>query len=219
MPTPTAIGQGNSGPDNPRVINRSRLMTFARRREDLFGLNETVDTRLDDDFARFNFRINPSKLQRSRKKVERFILTKFGYERQYWGNDLHTFNYNGTTGVFKPNITAEEYAVRFGDTAGFDIRSTEAWKNFQRFEQFFERNGHRNIYMMYWAYSHEYEGSLDDFRFEHDADRSPYSINYSFKFTGLPLLYTEVEYDITQVTGPLGDFPTTDEVAKDEVAV
>jgi len=142
---------------------------------------------------RFVFQIQPSQLKRTRKKLGQYILTKFGYERQNWGNDLFTFEYSGSSGVFRP-----EDGWKLTGVVDFDVRDTHRWQVFREFEIFYEDSGNDQnmVRMSYWGYEAEFIGSLDDFSFTHDVNKEPYAINYNFKYTALPLRRPKIETKI-----------------------
>lgn len=152
----------------------------------------------------FSFTINPSQLQISLKKLGVWKLTKFGYERQNWGNDLALFAYTGVSGVFRPNTGQSQRGV-----PTFDIRQTDAYQKLRQFEDFFldSGNGKNIVHMDYWGYSFVFEGSLDEFQMTHNVEKDPYAIRYNFKFTGVPTQRTAIEVGYTS-TEP-GD-PATD---------
>lgn len=127
----------------------------------------------------FKFRINPDQLSVTKKKLEKYILTKIGYERQSWGNDLFQFQYSGSSGVFRPEET------NAADAVPFDITTTRAWLKLKEFERFFERQGPGVVRMRLWAEPFEYVGSMPDFNFRQDA-HNPFQIRYNFTFTGIP---------------------------------
>lgn len=130
----------------------------------------------------FAFSLNPTKLQVSRKKLEKYILTKFGYERQYWQNDLYAMAYSGTTLPFRPESTS-----RRDDGRPFDITQTPAWLKFDEMDRFYrETADEREVKLSYWGMKEQLVGSLNDFSFGHDAN-DPFRIMYSFKFTGIPI--------------------------------
>lgn len=134
----------------------------------------------------FTFRLNPTNLKVSLKKLQQWILTKFGFERQYWGNQLWVFNYTGSSEVFKPNPGEIDYSGRF------DITKTAAWFKFRQFENFFLDTGDQNIQMSYWAYDFMFVGTLDDFTFTCDSDRDPHRITYSFTYSAMPIIQPQV---------------------------
>lgn len=136
---------------------------------------------------RYTFRINPNKLSVTHEKQERYQQTKWGWERQYWGNALSTFRYSGTSGVFRQDAGAGP-VFSFGAAPSFDIRTSLAWQKFKEFEDFYRRTGSTNIFMYFIDYPHEWEGSLSEFSFERSAT-SPFALDYSFRFTGLPIDY------------------------------
>ncbi len=135
--------------------------------------------------ARYSFRINPSKLQTNHEKLDRFPLTKAGYEIQSWGNGLSTFRYQGTSGVLRPDADAG-FLSSLGPS--FDIRQTFAWQRFKEFETFYLTHKGTAVFMYWIDYPHDWEGRLGEFSFERDAEK-PFIINYSFKFTALPKAY------------------------------
>jgi len=161
-----------------RVLIEPSLMVFT-------GFSESLQSEV-----KFKFRINPNNLKRARRKLGQYILTKFGYERQNWGNDLHTFSYSGSTGTFKPEDGFDQ-----SGPVTFDIRGTEAYEKFKSFETFYEETGNRQrlVGMQYWGFNGEFFGSLDDFDFNHSAERDPYRFLYNFKFTGIPQAQPEIE--------------------------
>lgn len=134
----------------------------------------------------FKFRINPDQLTVTKKKLEKYILTKIGYERQAWGNDLFMFQYSGSTGVFRPEETGQAAVVPF------DLTETKAWQKLKEFERFFERQGQGRVRMRLWAEPFEYVGSLPAFSFRQDA-HNPFHIRYDFTFTGVPRDVVPVE--------------------------
>lgn len=156
----------------------------------------------------FDFFINPSQLKRSRRKLGQWVLTKFGYERQNWGNDLFTFDYSGITGVFRPDDNDEG--------PSFDLRDTIAFQNFAAFEFFYEETGNRQnlVRMSYWGFTGEFVGELEDFTYTHDVYKDTHAFRYQFKFTGIPTRGATLEVvthaDETDV-GALGDFTTPTE--------
>lgn len=160
------------------------------------------------DVIGFDFFINPSQLKRSRRKLGEFIITKFGYERQNWGNDLFLFDYSGMTGVFRPPDDDEDPI--------FDMRDTIAWKAFTDFESFYEETGNRQnlVRMSYWGFDGEFVGEIEDFTYTHDVYKDPYAIRYQFKFTGIPTRGATLEvatHDDETDVAALGDFTTPTE--------
>lgn len=137
------------------------------------------------DPTSFTFRINPGRLKISRPKIEKYLLTKNGFERNFWHNDLIRFEYEGSSGVFRP----EDRTWGF---QRFDITTTLAWQKFRQFEKFYQLCDDRNVQMTYWGYPHAYDGSLNDFTFNYDPEKNPNMITYNFKYTALPLKYTDV---------------------------
>jgi hypothetical protein len=142
-----------------------------------FSLYPEKDAKQDT----YVFTINPSKLGISRKKVERWTLTKFGFERQFWMNDLCVYQYQGSTGTFRPD---EKQII---DNYTFDITKTKAWQDFTNFENFYlSRCDERSVQMKDLGRDFTLVGSLDDFSYDKDAN-DPFRIQYKFKFTGIPL--------------------------------
>jgi hypothetical protein len=130
----------------------------------------------------FIFSLNPHKLSVAVRKLENYILTKFGYERQFWGTGLFVFSYEGRTNVFRPPVSNTGI---ISASPSFDIRKTAAYIKFVEFQQFYFSIGNNNIEMSYWGYDNSFTGSLDDFSFSYDAER-PFHIDYRFKFTAIP---------------------------------
>lgn len=192
------LGVGTGTNRGPVVVTPDRLLTFSSSltgavstsSSGAIGVGGAVGSTSPGLAApRYRFRINPDRLNIKHEKIERYVLTKFGYERQYWGNGLSTFSYSGTSGVFRPNVTAAQFSLAFPN--GFDIRQTEAYLRFKEFESFYRNTGSQNIFMYYPEYSHEWEGSLSAFSFERSATK-PFHLDYQFTFTGLPFFYPDV---------------------------
>lgn len=146
---------------------------------------QSLIRRVEEDKADtvFTFRINPARLKISRPKIEKYHLTKNGFERQFWHNDLIRFDYEGSSGVFRPHTLVN---------SRFDITTTFAWQKFRQFERFYNNCDDRVVQMTYWGYPHPYEGSLNDFSFSYDPEKNPNMITYSFKYTALPLWYVNI---------------------------
>lgn len=190
----TTLGSGRSG---PRTQQGSEII--------FVGKNDRLET------VNFKFIVNPANLSRSRKKLGQYVLTKFGYERQNWGNDLTSFEYAGATGVFRPNTWQNNGAP------DFDIRQTPTWAAFREFEDFYEGTGNNQnlVRMQYWGYSGSFLGSIDDFKLTYDPMKEPWVIRYTFKFTGLPLAQPTIE---TNVIGATPSNPSTDNARIDDPA-
>lgn len=140
----------------------------------------------------FTFAVNPANLKVTRKKLGQYILTKFGYERQNWGNDLVGFEYSGATGVFRPE--SGNYP-----TAGFDITQTAAWLKFKEFEKFFFESANESelVRMQFWGYGGAvFQGVIDDFSYTYDPMKEPFVIRYSFKYTTLPIKPVDIQTGI-----------------------
>lgn len=205
------FGNPNSGSRGAVVVAPERLLTFSASLVNSAtlalpgavpgqGSAVSIDNKPN---SRYRFRINPERLSIRHEKTEKYVLTKAGYERQYWGNGLSTFQYSGSSGVFRPDITAMQYAAQY--PTGFDIRQTNAWLRFKEFESFYRNNGQQNIFMYYQEYGHEWEGSLSGFSFDRAAGK-PFYIDYQFTFTGLP-----IDYPVTTLDGAVApaDAPAT----------
>jgi len=145
----------------------------------------------------FIFRLNPTTLKVTRPKLENWTLTKGGFERQFWRNDLVRFAYTGTSGAFRPDEIAfiNEQGLLATDvrlnsitsisSAEYDIRETFAWKKFEQFETFYRDHDEDFIQMNYWGQPRTWVGSLNGFEFDEDAN-NPRQIKYIFTFTGIP---------------------------------
>jgi len=147
----------------------------------------------------YTFRLNPSQLQVTRAKLESWKLTKGGFERQFWQNDMVRFAYTGVSGAFRADEKAviNEQGLLGVDTFGgrvivtatnpgeYDIRETLAYRKFQQFEQFYRDHAEDFIRMNYWGQPYSWKGSLNDFTYNVDAN-NPRLIRYSFTFTGIP---------------------------------
>jgi hypothetical protein len=208
---------GSSGSGGPVLVSPDRLISFSTVPGTASAPNATAPVASKAP-ARFRFRINPDRLSIKNDKLERYVLTKAGYERQSWGNGLTVFSYGGSSGVFRPDVTVQEFLQRFPG-GGFDIRKTTAWLRFKEFENFYQRTGSTNVFMYFPDYDHEWEGSLSGFTFERAAMK-PFQIDYQFTFTGLPIDYPITSLDVgvssadakavekrqASSTGGLGDF-------------
>jgi hypothetical protein len=192
----TASAQSQSSSYGPASVTPERLLSFSRSPM-VGGAVQTAPTNAAGDQTRYRFRINPDRLTTRHDVNEKYTLTQFGYERQDWGNGLSIFQYSGNTGVFRPDVTAADFASRFPG-GGFDIRQTKAWQAFQAFETFYRVRG-PNVFMHYDAYDHEWEGSLSGFSFERSA-QNPFHITYSFTFTGLPFDYPSTQITVANTT-------------------
>jgi hypothetical protein len=169
---------------SPNVVEQPIRVVGTRQPtiKDRMIFQELFDqTQTGRDRRRFKFSLNPNKLSVTAKKLENYILTKFGYERQYWTNGLFVFSYDGRTNVFKPatNLSGAQ------PTESFSIKDTAAYRKFMEFNNFYAEVGERNLEMTYWGYDVTFIGSLDDFSFTYDAER-PFHIDYRFKFTAIP---------------------------------
>jgi len=190
----------------PVIVAPERLLSFSKIQ--LAGLPSSAN-------VRYRFRINPERLSIRHDVIEKYVLSKAGYERQDWGNGLSTFQYVGTTGVFKPDVSASVYAELFPN--GIDIRQTNAYRRFKEFEQFYRTNRQQNVFMYYQEYDHEWEGSLSGFSFDKSAGK-PFHLDYQFTFTGMPIDYPSTQAVISVTSqnsaavqqrlagGALGDF-------------
>jgi len=126
----------------------------------------------------FRFRINPVSLTVTKRKLEKYVFTKIGFERQGWGNDLFQYAYAGSTGVFR----RDEVVI---PSPQFDITRTLAWQKFREFNDFWERQREGVVKMQFWGEDRrEMIGSLPDFNYTIDANR-PFHIAYRFSFIGV----------------------------------
>jgi len=157
------------------VIHQENLISFIE-----------IDPVTGEDARQFQFRINPDNLRVTKRKLEKYVLTKLGYERQTWGNDLFTYSYEGSSGVFR----RDEVVI---PSFRFDITTTAAWQKFKEFERFFEDQGEGSLRMRTWTEEFfEYIGSMPDFSFSVEAN-NPFRIRYNFTFIGIPLVYVPTE--------------------------
>lgn len=139
----------------------------------------------------FTFRLNPSKVTVESKKINSYQLTKAGYDRQFWQNDLFVVSFSGSTGAFVPDPSQPVIRTVSGTRPIFDLRSTKAWGDFSRFfSQFYLEVGPENIRMEFFGFDFNMIGSLDTFKWDLDSDKNPGHIIYSFVFTGFPRRYT-----------------------------
>jgi len=129
--------------------------------------------------------LNPSKLTVVRKKLEQWVLTKAGFERIDWGQNVIEFAYTGSSGAFRLDEPIPG-AVAPQDVQDLDIRNTQAWAKFAEFEKFFRNTEEEFLEMTYWGQPYNHQGSIGDFQYDLDADTRPWSIAYRFKFTAKP---------------------------------
>jgi hypothetical protein len=158
---------------HPRQLSMKGRMVF----REIFDHDQAERT-----IQQFKFLLNPHRLSVQAAKLENYVQTKYGFERQFWGNGLFVFSYEGRTNVFKPPSDPGEAIAAI---ERFDITKTSAYQKFLEFQKFYGETGERNIEMFYWGYENTFSGSLNDFSFTYDAER-PFHIDYHFKFTGLP---------------------------------
>lgn len=147
------------------------------------------------DRAPHVFALNPSKVQVKRPKVEQYELSKAGFDRQFWQNDLITFSYSGSSGAFLPS-TNQPGIISDRGRVIYDLRATKRWIQFRNFEIFYEEVGPENVRMDYFSYDYLLVGSLTDFQFDEDADR-PGHIAYSFTFKGFPRVPVPITTEIS----------------------
>lgn len=158
-------------------------------------------TEIDQDGSRtpreqFIFRLNPSKVDCVTDKIEGYQLTKAGYDYQFWQNDLFLLSFSGTTGALVPDASSPVLIGTFGSRPQFDIRSTKAWADFERFYfDFYLQIGQFPIRMDFFGFRFQLIGSLKGFKFGLDALNG--YISYSFSFTGLPRKYTPIATEIS----------------------
>lgn len=148
------------------------------REENLITFAELDPVTGDELLPIFKFRINPKQLSVQKRKLEKYVFTKIGFERQGWGNDLFQYSYNGSTGVFR-----RDEAVL--PSQFFDITRTLAWQKFREFNTFWEGQREGVVKMQAWMEDRrELVGSLPDFSYVIDADNHPFHIVYQFTFVG-----------------------------------
>jgi hypothetical protein len=127
----------------------------------------------------FRFRINPQSLRVRKARVQAYELTKAGYERYDFGNEMWVLSYRGTSGRLIP----EDLMV--GET--FDLTDTDAWKKMEEFDRFFTERGEETLQLtattlLGFLYL---RGSMKEFDFEQDAN-DPFQIRYNFTFWAFP---------------------------------
>lgn len=162
-------------------------------------------------FLRITFLINPLKVGVSKSKKEKYILTKAGWERNYFTEDLRTYDYSGTTGAFRPDEMDGAKTLEQGSTFQrfvktslgrdanvLDITQTKKWKWFKSLEEFFDRVTDGTLILVWWGHSRPTVGSMNEFKFDQSAD-DPFQIRYSFRFTGIPLDLPIIEGRIKDV--------------------
>lgn len=175
-------------PDNrDELISFKKLVSADEQRSAATSRSRDVAATASVASPTFTFRINPTRLKRSQPKVQGWPLTKAGYERKYWNEDLITFSYEGSTGVFQPTVAQ----VTSGEV--FDIRTSKAYRTFTEFKRFYRTSGKSNILMTIWDEPYPFEGMLDKFDYTLDSERTPKHIIYSFVFTGFPFDYVDIQ--------------------------
>lgn len=179
-----------------RTWPSGNLMVFAHSQKALVTSNPTQG-------QQYRFRLNPDKLSVTKGKIQKWILTKAGFERQFWGNDLYSYSYSGTSGAFRPDEILSSYgpgaptangvasnpkfdASQNLDPSQYNITNTYAWKKFTEFERFYTRSDERPVFMSFWGESTALIGAFDHFEKHLQAEPHPRIIHYSFKFTALP---------------------------------
>lgn len=223
LPTPLARPWRTQPTRARRTLNKAPLLFYSLDDNQQITLNPTGGVTIDNNTNNsnktfFEFIINPSKLKITQLKLENWLLTKAGYERQFWQNELFKFEYSGSTGVFTPSVDGN---IAAGPAAlasdGFDITKTKAWGLFQEFNDFYLNVGPNVIAMHFWAFSSGFfYGSLNQFNYNISSD-DPYRITYDFSFTGIPRTPIKVSSnkdstsstDGTQSVGVQG-FPSND---------
>lgn len=153
----------------------------------------------------FGFQINPSRLQRTKKKNQQAIFLGRGADDplssppidfHYLGNQYETFSYSGFTPAFsplQPGATPGVSTVGGINTQFTDYTNSPGWAWFNAFQDFFDNNADQNVVMRYL--NGFYVGTLDSLRFTRDAE-APFNIQYSFVFQS----FKEYVFNIQTVT-------------------
>lgn len=138
----------------------------------------------DSSQSPFTFWINPSQLSVQKPRIEVYRLTKAGFERYFFANDIWTLSYSGSTGVFIPTEPGRDPTEK----ASFDIRKTKAWEKFEEFDRFYHSREEEDLILHAEETSVGrliLEGSLNPFSFRQDSG-DPFHIKYEFTFKGFP---------------------------------
>jgi hypothetical protein len=142
----------------------------------------------------FRFRINPNQLNVTRDKVQSLVLTKKGYDNQYWRNKMVSLSYKGRSGYFRPpSVSLREMGVNEGTLRRMesnpivknimnDTRLSYAWLKFQRFQEFYDTRESDMVLIFDGIF---YTGFFETFNWSQSTD-SPYVIQYDFKFLAYP---------------------------------
>lgn len=165
-------------------IKRIAQSKYSGRRVDsgrLMSIESTVDQ------TTFQFWINPGSLQVRKPRIGNYTLTKAGFERYFFINDMWSFAYSGTSGVFVPESDEAAPTESNPFPENFDITTTAAWKKLEDLDRFYFERQEEDLRLSYPVLlgQNSLTGSLEDFSFKQDA-KDPFQINYDFVFKGYP---------------------------------
>jgi hypothetical protein len=152
---------------------------------DPVSLNDPNILPQQTDRAIHRFRLNPRRISFSEEKIVQVVLTKGGWDKQFWrlgsdndnasGNKLIQIVFEGQTGSLVP----PDFFLRQGIS---DIRLSPAWRSFVLLQDFFRsRNG--DLRMIFEG--DVYEGHSGTFSFTLEAD-NPFLVNYRLNFFAYP---------------------------------
>ena len=135
---------------------------------DFENLGAFVDNLIGRDEGIYQLRINPQTVRIDKRKLTNTVYTKAGHERVYFGNDLTTLSYRGTTGhIWLPQ--------KFFNEISRDNRFSSVWHKFKQLERFLERL--KGDVMMLSHDGDVYRGAIPAFGFNLDA-QDPWQIKY-----------------------------------------
>lgn len=158
------------------------------------------------DRAIHRFRLNPRRISFSEEKLVQTVLTKGGWDKQFWrlgsdnenasGNKLMQITFEGQTGSLVPS----EFFLRQGIT---DIRLSPAWRSFLLLQDFF-RSHNGDLRMIFEG--DVYEGHSGTFAFTLEAD-NPYLVSYRLTFMAYPeRIYRIANKGVPFASSPLSIF-------------
>jgi hypothetical protein len=156
----------------------------------------------------YKFRINPDKLTVTKTKIQ--TVTAYGYDRfdlEFWGNQLDSYDYSGSTGAFITNPILNQLGIE-------DIRLSRAWLKFKSFDMFYAQH-HKFLLVVFE--NEAMIGFFRNFNYTRDA-HDPWQIKYSFSLNVFPGSVMDILSGkmiggflkkSTSALGVMGDFPGT----------
>lgn len=186
----------------PEVVVRDPLSIYYTAPDEAISGGRVLSSLLPEENP-ITFLINPTKLEVRLSKKEKYVLTKAGWERHFFNNDVVLYTYSGTTGAFRPDELDSKTLlnIRNGvdfisaatpDVETFDITTTRKWIKFKKIRDFFEKTKDGVMALVWWSEEKAAVGSMNDFGFTQNAD-DPFQILYNFKYTGVPVDLPKVE--------------------------